>query len=103
MNVSVVLERVENNGYRARCAEPIPASAVGETRDEALDRLRTLLADKVAGGLEVVQIRLPTVTPERPLWPDDEVTRLWLEGIEEARRRGDELTYPWEEAAPGNP
>jgi predicted RNase H-like HicB family nuclease len=96
MEVSVVLERVENNGYRARCGEPIALSADGETREEALNRLRDALAAKVAAGLEVVRIRVPTFTPDRPLWPDDEFTRAWLEGIAEARRQADANPSPWE-------
>lgn len=103
MEVSVVLERVENNGYRARCGEPIALSADGETREEALNRLRDALAAKVAAGLEVVRIRVPTFTPDRPLWPDDQITRDWLEGIAEARRRADTESYPWEKEDPGQP
>jgi hypothetical protein len=33
-----------------------------------------------------------------PIWPDDEFTRQWLEGIAEARRRADENPSRWENA-----
>lgn len=33
-----------------------------------------------------------------PIWPDDDLTRQWLEGIAEARRRADEHPMPWEQA-----
>jgi predicted RNase H-like HicB family nuclease len=100
MDISVVLERVENNGYRARCGEPIALSAEGDTREEALGRLREALATKMAAGLEVLRLRVPTVTPDRPLWPDDEFTRAWLEGIAEARRQAEANPLPWEKPDP---
>jgi predicted RNase H-like HicB family nuclease len=103
MEVSVVLERVANNGYRARCGEPLPASAEGDTREQALDRLRGVLAEKIAAGVEVVRLRVPTVSPSSPIWPDDEFTKAWLAGIAEARRQADEHPLPWEEPEPEQP
>lgn len=104
MDVSVILERVGTNGYRARCGEPLAASAEGATRDEALDRLRGILAEKVAAGdIEIVRLRVPAPRPAGPIWPDDEFTRDWLEGIAEARRRADQEPYPWESEDAGQP
>jgi predicted RNase H-like HicB family nuclease len=100
MDIAVVLERVGTNGYRARCGEPIALSAEGGTREEALDRLRDALAVKMATGVEVVRLRIPTVTPDRPLWPDDEFTQAWLQGIAEARRQADSNPLPWENPDP---
>ena len=96
MDISVILEHVENNGFRARTGEPLPASAEGGTREEAIDRLRAVLAEKVSSGVEIIRLRVPTVSPDRPIWPDDEFTRAWLNGIAEARRRADENPMPWE-------
>ena len=103
--MSVILERVENNGYRARCGEPFAAAAEGGTREEALDRLRDILAEKMAGGAEVVRLQVPVPVGQRkwPIWPDDEITRDWLEGIAEARKRADAEPYPWESDATGQP
>ena len=81
MELSVVVEQVEGNGYRASCGEPIPMTADGASREEALLRLQERVSAKMAAGLEVVRIRVPTFTPDRPLWPDDEFTRAWLDGI----------------------
>ena len=97
MEVSVILERVENNGYRASCGEPFAATAEGETREEALDRLRGVLADRISAGAEVVRLQVPVPRPKGPIWPDDEITRDWLEGIAEARKRADQESYPWED------
>lgn len=38
-----------------------------------------------------------------PIWPDDELTRQWLEGIAEARRRADREPAPWEEMGAAEP
>ncbi|HKB03503.1 MAG TPA: hypothetical protein VKD90_14870 [Gemmataceae bacterium] len=100
MDVAVAIERVENNGYRARSGEPLAASAEGDTREQALDRLRTVLAEKLATGVEVVQLRVPSASSSVPIWPDDEFIRAWLAGIADARRRADEHPLPWEEPEP---
>ena len=103
MEVSVILEQVESNGYRASCGEPFAATAEGGTREEALDRLRGMLADKFAAGAEVVRLHVPVRQAKGPIWPDDEITRDWLEGIAEARKRADQESYPWEDRGTGQP
>jgi hypothetical protein len=102
VEISVILEPVENNGYRARCGEPFSAAAEGGTREEALNRLRGILADRMAAGAEVVRLHVP-VPRKSPIWPDDEFTRQWLEGIAEARKRADENPMPWEDVVPEQP
>jgi predicted RNase H-like HicB family nuclease len=96
VEVSVILEQVENNGYRARCGDPFVASADGSTREEALARLRGVLTEKIAAGIEVVRLEVPMPRRKGPIWPDDQITRDWLEGIAEARKKADSETYPWE-------
>jgi len=95
MDISVVLERVENNGFRARCGDPIPAVAEGPTREVALDRLRGVLTERFAGGMEVVSLRFSNPLTPR-IWPDDAFTHSWLQGIEEARQAADEQPMEWE-------
>ena len=68
-----------------------------------LCRLRKALAAKMEAGLEVIRLHVPPFTPTRTLWPDDEFTRAWLEGIDGARRQADENPLPWEEPDPGQP
>jgi hypothetical protein len=96
MELTVVVEQVEGNGYRASSGEPIPMSADGASREEAVLKLQESVAARVAAGLEIIRIRVPTFTPVKPLWPDDEFTRAWLEGIAEARRQADAEVLPWE-------
>ncbi|MBA4187699.1 MAG: hypothetical protein C0467_06730 [Planctomycetaceae bacterium] len=60
MELSVLVQHTAGNGFRAWCGEPIPASAEGATREEALARLRATLEGKVQ-GVEVVRLTIPTL------------------------------------------
>jgi hypothetical protein len=94
MDVSVILEQVKDNGYRATAFAPVSLVAEGATRDEAVDRIRDMLREKLSGA-EVIQVDVPVATSANPWlavagsWrnhPDvDQVT----ENIEEYRREAD--------------
>lgn len=58
MDVSVVLEKVDGNGYRATALMPTAVVAEAPTRDQAVDRIRALLSDKLAHS-EVIQVEVP--------------------------------------------
>ena len=85
MEIAVLIEPSAGGGFRASCGEPLPSSAEGPTREEALDGLRCQLEERVRAGAEVVTLRLGKSIPKRPTWPDDEITRAWLEGLREVR------------------
>lgn len=92
MQVTVVVRQVSGNGYRASCGEPLVAIAEGATRDEALAKLKADLESRTAPNDEIVSL---TIHPKRPIsmepvWPDDDITRDWLEGIAAARSAEDE-------------
>jgi predicted RNase H-like HicB family nuclease len=59
MEIPVLIEPVAGNGYRARCGEPLPLTAEGTTRDEALANLRRLIDQRVADGAEVAALSVP--------------------------------------------
>ena len=61
MQIPVLIERVENNGFRARGAEPFALSAEGATQEEALSNLREQLRARLAAGNKFVALE---VTPE---------------------------------------
>jgi len=89
MEVSVLIERLAALGFRASCSEPIAATVERPTREEALIGLRLLLEEKMQAGAEVVRMQIGHRPPTTPIWPEDDLTRAWLEGIEEARKRAD--------------
>src|SRR5690348_5928209 len=47
MRISVLIEPVPGNGYRARGGEPLGLIAEGATRDKALQKLRELIDERV--------------------------------------------------------
>ena len=52
MQITVVVEKIEGAGYRARSGEPMVESAEGPTPDEALEKLgRTDNGPNCRGGL----------------------------------------------------
>ncbi|HKB39459.1 MAG TPA: hypothetical protein VKD72_23685 [Gemmataceae bacterium] len=59
MQVPVLIERVAENGYRARAGEPFGWSAEGATADEALGALKEIVTQKVAAGVTIVSLEVP--------------------------------------------
>src|SRR5262249_3777707 len=58
MQIPVLIERVENNGYRARGAEPFALSADGATQEEALANLREQLRTRMKAGSMIVPLEV---------------------------------------------
>jgi hypothetical protein len=95
VKLSVFVQPTANSGFRAWCAEPVPISVEGPTRDEALTKLRAELEARTQ-GVEVVEVVFGRPIPTAPIWPDDEITRAWLEGIAAARAAADQRPDPWD-------
>jgi hypothetical protein len=95
VEVSVLVQQSEGGRFRAWCDSPVSASAEGATRDEAIAKLRAELEAKTR-GVEVVRVLVGWPIRSEPIWPDDEITRAWLEGIAAARAAADQQPDPWE-------
>ena len=76
-----------------RAGEPLLATAEGSTRDEAIANLRADLVARVASA-DIVRMTIPTPISMEPVWPDDDITRDWLEGIAAAPAAEDQQTRP---------
>jgi predicted RNase H-like HicB family nuclease len=94
MQIPVLIEPVASNGYRARGVEPFALVAEGATPEEALGKLRALLAGKLAAGAKIAVLDLPA--PENPwlraagIWKkDDPLVEEWKRVMEENRRAAD--------------
>ena len=94
MEIPVAVQQTESNRFRAWCAEPIEAEGEGATQADALDNIQAALVAKLP-HVAVVRV-VGRLLPARPIWPDDEITRAWLEGIAEARARADAQPDPWD-------
>ena len=100
MKIPILVEPIENAGYRATSGPPLAASAEGATRDEALARLREEINRRMPEGATVMPLDIIT-TDENPLlkWAGifrkDPHFEEWKAAIEEYRRKVDEEGDPW--------
>lgn len=94
MQISVLVEPVAGNGYRARGAEPFGFCAEGATREEAIAKVQQLCQARLNGGAEVVTVEVGS--PSHPWLPfagmfkDDPDFHEVQEIIAENRRKMDE-------------
>jgi hypothetical protein len=95
VELSVLVQQTAADRFRAWCTTPVEAEAEGATRDEALAKLQTELGAKLQ-GVEVTRLVVGWPVRSTPIWPDDEITRAWLEGIAAARAAADQKPDPWD-------
>jgi hypothetical protein len=65
MDISVVVEKVVDNGYQATSYVPTHVVARGRTRQEALDRLSDQLRGRLSSA-EVVTLSIPLLGDAHP-------------------------------------
>ena len=100
MKIPILVEPIENAGYRATSGPPLAATAEGATRDEALARLREEINRRMADGAIVMPLDIST-TEENPLlamagiFRNDPLFDEWQAAIEEYRRKVDEEEDAW--------
>ncbi len=58
MQMSVLVEPLKGNGFRARGAEPFAFSAEGATREEALAKLKAAVEARLRAGAEIVTLQV---------------------------------------------
>jgi hypothetical protein len=98
VELSVLVQRNPGNGYRAWCDSPLRAEAEGATREEALAKLRAVLEISTR-EVEVVRLTVGSNSVQRPVWPNDQITRDWLDGITAAKTAADRDLDPFGNAA----
>ena len=100
MKIPILVEPIENAGYRATSGPPLAATAEGATRDEALARLREEIDRRMPEGAIVMPLDIIT-TEENPLlayagmFRNNPLFDQWQEAIEEYRRKVDEEEDNW--------
>jgi hypothetical protein len=65
MEVSVMLEEVKDNRYRATALVPAPLLAEAPTRDEAVERIRHLITERLARA-ELIHVQVPVAAEGNP-------------------------------------
>jgi len=94
MQIPVLIETVDNIGYRATIGQPLVMSAEGTTREEALDHLREAVKDRLKAGAEIASLELPN--SEHPLarfagmLKDEPLFEAWQQAIADYRKQRDE-------------
>lgn len=94
MQIPVFLEPVAGNGFRARGGEPLALTAEGATPDEALRKLRELLASRLTGGARLIALEVPD--GDNPwlkgagVFKDDPMFDAWQQAIADYRREVEE-------------
>ena len=94
MDISVVVEKVEGNGYRAISFVPMHVIAEGRTREEAIDQLCDQLRGHLAHA-EVVQLHVPLHGDAHPwkaiagAWRDHPDKPQFERNLQEYRRQVD--------------
>jgi hypothetical protein len=89
MQIPVLVEPIEN-GFRARTGEPLGLVAEGSTEEEAVQRLRQLVRDRLAAGVRLVPL---DVGPDEHPWmkfagtlKDDPMLEDWKRAMAEYRQ-----------------
>src|SRR5262245_38815072 len=94
MQIPVLIEPVDSNGYRATIGPPLALTAEGVTREEALQRLRQAVQARLSTGAEVTSLEV--AAGEHPLaayagmFKDNPLFDAWQQAMAEYRRQVDE-------------
>src|SRR5438105_2642754 len=59
IQLSVLIELVAEDRYRAKAGEPFAFTAEGATRDEAVQNLQRMIEAHLAGGAQIVHLEIP--------------------------------------------
>jgi predicted RNase H-like HicB family nuclease len=95
MQIPILIEKVAENGYRARGGEPLALSADGASQEEALANLKEKLQARLDAGAVVVPLELPSQT--HPLaefagmFKGDPLLKEWKKSMKAYRREVDKV------------
>ncbi len=95
MQLTILVERIDEQTYRAETAQPVSLATQGRTRKEAVERLCELAKQRLSTG-EVVQIEISAVADPHPwvpfagVWKDHPEFDAFLDTIAEQRLQLDE-------------
>jgi len=103
MNLTVIVERISDDRFRAAISQPFQIESEGPTRDEAIERVRKLAVNRL-GSAELVEINIPDEEIPHPwarwmgVWKDNPQIDDYLANIQEYRRNAD-ASLDFEEGA----
>jgi hypothetical protein len=92
MQIPVLVEPLPHNGFRAVSGEPLHLETEGPTREEAIGKLRELIARRMANGAQVVPVSVETSHPLAEfagMLKDDPLIDDWKQAMAEYRHERD--------------
>ncbi|MDB5311239.1 MAG: hypothetical protein JWO38_5441 [Gemmataceae bacterium] len=93
MEIPVLIEPIQGNGYLARTGSPFDWAAEGATAEEAVQRLLEVATARVAAGTRLTAIAVPdTAHPYAPLvgsLKNHPLFEDWRRAVEEYREEGE--------------
>src|SRR5262245_29093501 len=94
MRIAVLIEPIPGHGFLARGGEPFAMTAEGATRNDALQKLRALIDERVSAGAELVSLDVPVTEhpwlPFAGMFQDDPLVEEWKQTMAELRRQADD-------------
>lgn len=99
MNVTAVVEKVDEEHYRAVIAQPFSMESTGASVNDAVNKLRDAALARLQSS-QLVQFELPEVPKTNPLlrfagiWKDRTDLDEYRMSIEEHRKEMDALEFP---------
>lgn len=93
MELPVLVEPVAGNGYKASGAFPFEFTTEGATADEAVQKLKQLIQNRLANGAELIGVEVPKT--DNPwariegIYKDDPLFDEWQAAIAEYRRQAE--------------
>ena len=96
MNIPILIERVDGNGFRSCGGEPFALAAEGASRAEVVAKLREQLQARLREGAELHSLEVPLPAAANPwldgagMFKDDPYFDEWQQAIADNRRKMDE-------------
>jgi hypothetical protein len=102
MKLPIVIEPLpDGSGFTAHLAAPFDLSAAGATAEEAQRQLAALLQRRLQQGMELRTLAVPITGAADGGWlPDDELTRDWIQLMQQYRAECDAADRARLESAP---
>jgi hypothetical protein len=94
MDIQVLIERLPAHGFQASTGPPLLLSAHGDTQEAALQRLNVLLAERMAAGLSIVSVPVPSqphpILQYAGTWKGHPLIEEWRKAVADYRKSVEE-------------
>src|SRR5688572_2617752 len=91
MQIPVLIERIADNGFRARGGEPLGLTGEGATREEAVAKLREKCQARLQQGAELISLDVGSAPHPwmefAGMFKDDPLIPEWKQSITEYRQK----------------